>query len=218
MIKHFERIEGSFIEKIYGQERLAYAHSDSSDLYALAEWAERGGYPGSVILFYDYANGAVYRPFRKRKNVLYSNPAFADGAYWFLQGDYGKRKVTLFSYHPGEKPAEVTSFSVDEVSLYNLRILGEKVHVVSQNGETAECVYPERFTLSLTPHQTVELIADGRVYLEEWVEEGWDPENDCATEKYRFYHKVVVKDFQGNTLSEEVGSITQAPDGTYWIS
>lgn len=218
MIRRFERIEGRYIEKIYGQERLAYAHTDSSDLYDLAEWAERGGYPGSVILFYDYTNGAVYKPFRKRKNVLYGNPAFADGAYWFLQGDYGKKKVTLFSYQPGEKPAEVTSFSTDEVSLYNLRILGEKVHVVSQNGENAECVYPEHFSLTLTPHQTVELIADGRVYLEEWVEEGWDAEHDCAGENYRYYHKVIVKDFDGTTLSEEVGAITQAPDGTYWIS
>ena len=218
MIRRFERIEGRYIEKIYGQERLAYAHTDSSDLYDLAEWAERGGYPGSVILFYDYTNGAVYKPFRKRKNVLYGNPAFADGAYWFLQGDYGKKKVTLFSYQPGEKPAEVTSFSTDEVSLYNLRILGEKVHVVSQNGENAECVYPVHFSLALTPHQTVELIADGRVYLEEWVEEGWDAEHDCAGENYSYYHKVIVKDIDGTTLSEEVGAITQAPDGTYWIS
>ena len=60
MIKRFDRIEGRYIEKIYGQDRLAYAHTDTSDLYDLVEWAERGGYSGSVILFYDLTIGTVY--------------------------------------------------------------------------------------------------------------------------------------------------------------
>ena len=218
MIKRFERIEGLYVEQIAGQERLGYAHSDSSDLYDLTEWAERGGYPGSVILFYDFTTGAVYKPFRKRKNVLYGEPVYADGAYWFLQGDYGKKKVTLFSYRPGEKPAEAAAFAVSEVSLYNLRILGEGVHVVSQNAANASCYFPQPFSIALSPHQTVALISGDRVYLEEWVEEGWDDEHDCAGENYRFYHKVIMKDFEGNTLSEEIGTITQTPDGTYWIS
>ena len=218
MIKRFDRIEGRYIEKIYGQDRLAYAHTDTSDLYDLVEWAERGGYSGSVILFYDLTNGTVYQPFRKRKNVAYTNPVYADGKYWFLQGDYGKGKVTLYRYLPGEKPEVVTAFGTDEVKLYNLRIVGSEVHVLSQNGEMAECYYPERFTMALTPHQTVVLIEDGKVYLEEWVEEGWDAEQDRATDHYKYYHKVIVKDTDGNTISEEVGALYQSPDGNYWIS
>lgn len=218
MIKRFDRIEGRSVVKIYGQERLAYACSDSSDLYDLVEWEARGGHPGSVPIFYDYTNGKVYKPFRKRRNVLYSDPAFADGSYWILQADYAKKKVTLFSYQPEEKPKVVTETDMENISLYNLQIVGEKVHIVSQNGEKAICYYPEHFSLELTPHQTLALIADGRVYLEEWVEEGWDEEHDCAGENYRFYHRVIVKDWNGRTLSEEVGAITQSPDGTYWIS
>ena len=218
MIKRFERRDGRFIEKIYGQERLAYAMSDSSDLYDLVEWAEHGGYPGSTVAFYDYESGRVYKPFRKTKNVIFAPPVFADGFYYLLRADYGKKRVALLRWRPDEKPAEVACFGTDEVKLYNLRIVGTLVHVISQDGETAECYYPEPFALTLTPRQSVVLVEDGRIYLEEWVEEGWDSENDRATPDYRFYHKVLVKDFSGRTLSTEIGALTQGPDGTWWIS
>lgn len=71
MIKRFKQVEGNYIEKIVGQERFAYAHSDSSDFYDIVGWAERGGYQGSVIIFYDYETGNVYKPFDKKRNILY---------------------------------------------------------------------------------------------------------------------------------------------------
>ena len=59
MIKRFKEVSGLYIEKIYGQDRLAFAMSDTSDLYDLVEYAQRGGYQGSVIKFYDFENGNV---------------------------------------------------------------------------------------------------------------------------------------------------------------
>ena len=218
MIKQFDKPTGRYIESIPGQERLAFAHSDGSDLYDLVEWAERGGYPGSVLQFYDFTTGKVYKPFRKKRDVMYSDPIYADGRYWFLQADHAKQMVTLFSWLPEEKPKAETALAMADVDLYNLRLLGEGVHVMSQDAENATCYYPECFSIPLTPQQTVALIEDDHVYLEEWVEEGWDEENDCAGENYRFYTKVIVKDFAGNTLSEQVGSIAQAPDGSYWLA
>lgn len=50
------------------------------------------------------------------------------------------------------------------------------------------------------------------------MEEGWNDKNDCATDNYDLYYKVIVKDFSGNTLSEEVGDLYQAADGTWWIA
>ena len=47
MIKRFKEVSGLYIEKIYGQDRLAFAMSDTSDLYDLVEYAQRGGYQGS---------------------------------------------------------------------------------------------------------------------------------------------------------------------------
>ena len=54
------------------------------------------------------------------------------------------------------------------------------------------------------------------VYQE--VEEGWDDENDCETEEYNYYEKVVERDFKGNLLSETLGSLQQHSDGTWWIA
>ena len=62
------------------------------------------------------------------------------------------------------------------------------------------------------------LIANGKVYLSAWIEEGWDDENDCASEEYKYYEKVIVRDFNGNILSEELGSLNQCEDGSWWIS
>ncbi len=218
MIKKFKEVSGLYIEKIYGQDRLAFAMSDTSDLYDLVEYAQRGGYQGSVIRFYDFETGDVYTPFVKKRDVIYSKPEYTDGAYYFLQADYGLRKVTLYRYLPEEAPEAVAEFSTDEVDLYNLQIVGEKVHVISQNCEIFRCYYPVESSFPLEGNETVVLMTDDRVYIEKWIEEGWDQEKDCATDDYKFYNKVVVKDHAGNTLSEEVGAIYRAADGTYWLA
>ncbi|MBR6366412.1 MAG: hypothetical protein IKS10_10015 [Lachnospiraceae bacterium] len=222
MIKRFERIEGRYVEMIYGQERLAYSRSANDDLYDLAEWAERGGYPGSEISFYDCTNGKVYTPFAKRRDTIYSEPVYADGGYYFLQGDYAAQNITLYRFMlPDDaEPVteEVASFDIGEVSLYNLRVTGKPVYVFNQDGSTFNCIYPEKFSFALEPHQTVAFVEDGKVYLEEWIEEGWDEEQDCASEDYKYYTKVIVKDFEGNTLSEEVGFLLPTPDGNYWLA
>ena len=61
-------------------------------------------------------------------------------------------------------------------------------------------------------------VAGGLVYVEAWVEEGWDDEHQCAGENYRYYNKLRVKDFGGNTVSEDKGFIFFAPNGDYYIS
>ncbi|MCR5776006.1 MAG: hypothetical protein K6G84_01140, partial [Lachnospiraceae bacterium] len=147
MIKRFKEINGLYIEKIYGQDRLAYAMSDSSDLYDLIEYAERGGYQGSIIKFYDLKSGAVYTPFDKKRDVMYGRPVFSEGFYYFLQADYAMKSVTLFKYLPEKILEAVTDFDINEVDLYNLMIIGEKIHVISQDGNAFRCYYPEKITL-----------------------------------------------------------------------
>ena len=217
MIRYFEHPAGNYIEKIIGQDRLAYAHSDTNDFYDMIEWSKKGGYQGSVIIFYDFDNGKVYKPFEKKQNVLYSNPVFADGYYYFLQGNYNDKLITLYRFLPEEEPDIVTTLGIDDVDLYNLRIVGSPVWIVSQN-EQFESYYPKRFSFELTPEEDVVFIDDNKVYIEKWVEEGWDDVNDCATNEYKYYHKIIVKDHSGNIISEEIGSLYQAPDGTWWVS
>ena len=217
MVRRFKSVNGKYIEKIYGQDRLAFAMSDNEDLYDLIAWSERGGYQGAVLYFYDFETGDVYQPFEKKRNVVYSRPEFADGYYYFLQGDYDAKTVVLYRYFPDDLLAPVVTLPLDDVDLYNLRIVGNPVHIISQN-EALRCYYPEAFSFPLEPNETVCFIEDGCVYIEAWIEEGWDDENDRATDEYNYYHKVVVKDFHGNLISEEVGALGQAADGTWWMS
>lgn len=217
MIRRFKSINGKYIEKIYGQDRLAFAMSDNEDLYDLIAWSERGGYQGAVLYFYDFETGEVYQPFEKKRNVVYSRPEFADGYYYFLQGDYDAKTVVLYRYSPDDFLEAVVSLALDDIDLFNLRIVGNPVHIISQN-EELRCYYPESFSFPLEPNETVCFIEDGCVYIEAWIEEGWDDENDRATDEYNYYHKVVVKDFHGYLISEEIGALCQAADGTWWMS
>ncbi|MDE7310129.1 MAG: hypothetical protein K2N87_00645 [Eubacterium sp.] len=217
MIKRFKEIEGRYIEKIIGQDRLAFAHSNTNDFYDLIEWSKAGGYQGSVLMFFDFASGNVYKPFAKKRNVVYSDPVYAEGFYYFLQGDYGDQKITLYRYLPEALPEKVTELRTEDVNLYNLRIIGDPVHIVSQEG-SFECYYPEKISFPIERNEFVTFIENDRIYFQAWVEEGWDEENECATDQYKYYHKVIIKDYNGNTLSEEVGSFYQAANGTWWIA
>ena len=217
MIKKFNEISGRYIEKVYGQERLAFAISDNEDFYDMTEWAKRGGYQGSIILFYDFENGNVYRPFEKQRNIMYGTPVFTGGFYYFLQGNFNQNKITLYRYLPEKDPEPVVCFGTEDVDLYNLRIVGDPVHVISQ-GDVFNCYYPVKASFPLQPNETVTFIEDGKVYIEAWIEEGWDEVNGCASDEYSFYYKTIVKDLQGTQLSEEIGALFQAPDGGWWMA
>ena len=108
---------------------------------------------------------------------------------------------------------------MDEVKLYNLTIIGSPLHIISQEIEDGfKCYYPEKISFPLNGHESVVLIENGKVYLNEWVEEGWNFENHCATNAYKYYERVIVKDFSGNILSEEIGYLNEGSDGNWWIS
>lgn len=176
MIKKFNRIKGRATEEIYGQDRFGYSQSGFEDMYDLIQWSRQGGHQGSELLFYDFYTGKVYKPFDKKRNVIYGRPVYTEGFLYFLQGDYDQRRVILYRYMP-----EKISFP-----------LGEKESVI--------------------------FIEDGKVYLEEWVEEGWDEEADCATAAYKYYNQSIVKDFEGRTISKEIGCLNQDVNGGWWIS
>ena len=216
-IKRFKSVSGTYVEEITGQSRIGYAMSDNTDFYDMAEWLKNGGYRGSTISFYDHANGNVYAPFPKQRNVLYGKPVYLKNAFWFLQGDYNRGLIKLFRYLPNEVPEVITQLPIADVDPYNLCIIGEEVSIVSQDDDFV-CYYPERFRFSRKPNEGISLIADGKVYLSAWIEEGWDDENNRATEEYKYYEKVIVKDFNGTVLSEMPGCLQQGPDGAWWIA
>ena len=213
----FEVVTGACIEEISGQSRFGFSMSDTTDFYDMTELMENDGYKGSTIAFYDYETGKVYEPFAKERNVIYGDPVFLHERFWFLRGDYNSGKITLLKYCPGEEPEAVTQLNIEDVDAYNLCIVGEDVHIVGGDDEVV-CYYPEQFRFAKEDDGGVILITDGKVYISAWVEEGWDDENDCATEDYKYYEKIIVRDFEGNLISEEIGCLEQRPDGSWWIS
>ena len=54
--------------------------------------------------------------------------------------------------------------------------------------------------------------------IDGWVEEGWDAEKNCAGAAYAYDDCVLTRDEEGNLLSEEIGNLFQAADGTWWIT
>lgn len=239
-IKRSSRVDGFYMQPVPGQARYYYSHSDLEEFYEIPGWLENGGYQGSCIHFFDLKTGMVQIPFPKERNVLYGDPIFCDGYLWFLQGDFNQRRITLFRYTPGlpgvgqndvgqygagghapGKPVlggcctPVFQQTMDAFDLYNLHLIGAPVHIISQNGKIT-CYYPQAFECPLAPNESLVYIEHGRLYFNAWVEEG--VENDTVTDRYKYYDKLVVKDIQGNVLSEEKGCLCQFPDGSWWLT
>lgn len=67
----------------------------------------------------------------------------------------------------------VEVFDMEDLNLYNLSIIGKKVHLVSSD-DTFEIYFPYRKSIELEGNETVDFIEDDVSYLSAWVEEGWD--------------------------------------------
>ena len=83
MIKRFDKVDGSYVEKLYGQDRYGYSKSDTIDFYDLVELAKEGISRGSVVLIYDFEKGKVYTPFEKQNNIVYGDPVYVKNSYIF---------------------------------------------------------------------------------------------------------------------------------------
>ena len=94
---------------------------------------------------------------------------------------------------------------------------GNPVYIVSQE-ERFECYYPQRISFPKNANESALFIEDSRIYFDAWVEEGWGEENNCQAEAYKYYNKVIVRDYEGKAISEEIGSLYQAADGMWWIA
>jgi hypothetical protein len=217
MLKRFKESNGIHIADIDGQDRLAYSLSSNTDFYDLSQWPKNESCPGMILRFYDLQDGTVYQPFEQTDDVIYGTPLYAENGYWFLKADRKARKIILYRFLPGSVPEAVQDFSMDEVDTYNFALMGEKLHVTSQDCERFRCYYPERFEFPIGSHETAVFIDENRVYLENWIEEGWDEENGRAGKDYRFYDQVITRNFEGNILSVETGTLYRKHDGSWWI-
>lgn len=217
-MKHFKQTFGKYIEYLSGQDRFAFALTEHIDFFMVDDWLKQGGHPGNQLIIYDFVKEELYMPFEQERNVIYSRPHFVNGFIYFLRGEFNQRVFELYRYLPESTLEKIHQFQAHEVDSYNLHLMGEGLHVTSQRvGEEFCCYYPEKFSIPLKQNETVGYLDDDKIYVEAWVEEGWDDEKNCATEEYIYYDKVIIKDRKGHILSEEIGCLFQAQDGNWWI-
>ncbi|MGT2911319.1 hypothetical protein ACVR1I_06345 [Streptococcus cameli] len=218
LYQSFSEVQGIYIEGIDGQSRLGYALSDSSDFYDIPEIIEhQGAYKGAIIRFYDFNTGQVVTPFQLQENVSYGKPVFLQDRYYFLQADFTSNLVTLYAYNLDQSVEEITFFELSSLHLYNLRIMGKNLHVISHD-DRVEVYYPYRKSFPLEKRESLIFIDDDKLFLSEWVEEGWDHDKDRPCPTYDYYEKLIIKDWEGNILFEERGCLTEKEDGSWWLS
>lgn len=217
--KEFKEITGEYVEEIPGQGRFGYALSDLEDFFEVEEIIKVGGsYRGSVIRFYDYQRGKVFLPFDQKTNTTYGKPIYIDGSFYILQVDFDEGLANIYKYYPGESLDKIASYKIKNLSTYNLGLIGNDLHLISQDDESLEIYYPYRETVKLGANESVLLVNDGKVYINAWIEEGWDDEKNREGEDYSYYDKLIIKDLDSNIISERVGNLHQRSDGTWWLS
>lgn len=214
-IKKGSHVDGLYFELIPGQLRYYYAQSDFEEFYDIPEWLKQnGGYQGSTLHFFDLETGVTFLPFPKERNVVYGKPIFCNGYIYFLRGDFNRHTMTLYQYLPDKSLSPIFNQEIDKFNLYNLHLTGTPVHIISQDKKIT-CYYPEPFECPMALNESLIFIEDGRLYFSAWIEEGI--ENNIATDHYKYYEKLIIKDLHGNILSEEVGCLSQFPDGNWWL-
>lgn len=219
IFREFEEVKGEYVEEIPGQDRFAYEISDMEDLFEIEDIIKHvGSYQGSVLRFYDYQTGKVHLPFEQKKNISYGRVIFIDNSFYILQVDFNEGLANIYKYYPGESLEKITDHKIKDLSTYNLGLVGSALHLISQDSDSLEIYYPHRKTVKLEGNESALLIDDGKAYINAWIEEGWDDENNKAGEDYRYYDKLVIKDFDSNIIEERIGNLYQRPDGTWWLA
>ena len=171
-----------------------------------------------MIRFYDYQTGKVYLPFEQKKNISYGRVVFIDNSFYILQVDFNEGLANIYKYYPGESLEKVFDYKIKDLSTYNLELIGSDLHLISQDSENLEIYYPYRKTIKLAGSESVLLIDEGKVYINRWIEEGWDDENNQEGVDYRYYDKLIIKDFDSNIIEESIGNLYQRYDGTWWLA
>lgn len=217
--KEFSEVKGDYVEEIPGQGRFGYSLSDLEDFFEIEEIINVGGsFRGSVIRFYDYQTGEVYLPFDQKTNTSYGKPIDIGGSFYILQVDFDEGLANIYKYYPGASLDKIASYRIKDLSTYNLGLIGNELHLISQDDESLEIYYPFRKTLKLAENESVILIDDEKVYINAWIEEGWDDEKDRAGDDYHYYDNLIIKDMASNIILERIGNLHQSSDGTWWIA
>ncbi|TDM39376.1 hypothetical protein ETI06_09970 [Macrococcoides goetzii] len=215
-IYNFSIVGGHYVTTIKGQQQFGFGHSGDGDFSDIKEIIDREGYyKGMTIRFYNLETGEVYEPFQLNQNVTYGDVIFHDGLFYFLQADFNEKVVRLISFYPEKVKKVITNLSMIDIQLNKLMLIGDSVNIV-HHGDMFISYYPEQFEIDIDVDDTVVMIDENKVYINQWIEEEEILEDGQM--HYNWYNKLLIKDFAGKLLSEEIGMLQQHNDGSWWLS
>lgn len=199
-----ELIEGTF-EWFYCKE----SNSSSCDLYEAEEIVKSGErYSGTVCHLIHYPEGRVYSPFKQKENVYIERPVWDRGAFYFLEVDFSKQKIQIYSYFPHSQRLEIIKELPLEIveDCYNLMLKVSPLMLTrAGNDGVYEIVWPENKRIEIGDTESLLFREGNDLYFSEWWE---DPE---------YHENIIIRDIDtGEVKERNPGYLCKMPNGVYW--
>lgn len=223
--KKVEKITGHglLLERIKGQQRFYYLNDSKADVLYFEinpSLFKHDAIEGDKPQFYDLKNGKIYEPIKSQDNVIYSDDILYFNSYiYFIQLNLNNWILTLFEYSPGKELNKKFVRVVDDLNLYNLHLVfgDDGPYIVGEEHGYEEIteigIYPKNFRAKRDDFgDELTLIKDHQLYFDTMVDE-----HDEAGNFVENYDAIVVKDFSGNFICREKGTMKFLHDGTWWI-
>ena len=199
-----EPIEGTF-EWFYCKE----SNNSSCDLYEAEEIVKSGErYSGTVCHLIHYPEGRVYSPFKQKENVYIERPVWDKGAFYFLEVDFSKQKIQIYSYFPHSQRLEIIKELPLEIveDCYNLMLTVSPLMLTrAGNDGVYEIIWPENKKIEIGDTESLLFREGNDLYFSEWWE---DPE---------YHENIIIRDIDtGEVKERNPGYLCKMPNGVYW--
>lgn len=221
----FEQIKQYDLVNIDGTDRYlfnepsgnGYRIPDIVDLDLMAD----GPIHGHKLTFYDTKTGQVEQPIPEQDNVFYTDDMiYLKSQIFFIQVDFNKSLIHLFSYQFENKPKVIFTRSIDQIDLDTLQMIpgDDSVFIYSEKvkdeGQITDIFwYPHE--MKITENQSLEYICcehQQHIYYDHLIE--YEDKHGDWIDK----HEVIIKDFEDHLIRKEKGYLQQLENGQWWIA
>lgn len=226
-IHRLSKVDNSELQSIDGTTRFYFDTGSSYDLDDFANNDENnilanGPVKGAQLKFFDTKTNEIFEPLAPENNVFYDIwPIYFNKKIYFMQGDFNKNLLTLYSYLPGKNLEILMVRTLHDLPLGDLFLhpSDSQVYLFGEvDGEDVDdtlqvCYYPQKMVIREKADEAIQFIHDKKVYFDECKEVDDEDGNWIRDE-----HWVVVKDFNNKIISREKGYLQQLKNGQWWIA
>ncbi|MDO5734781.1 MAG: hypothetical protein Q4P08_06620 [Eubacteriales bacterium] len=203
-IHEFEVISGSHLAEIPNQARFFYQKSSWESLQQAYEQFQAADYPGNLLRFYDIESMELFSPFELEQAVSYGEPVYQSGKIYVPKADFRRGTVAILEYEFGAASRVFYERDIKDTQLENLYLVADPLCLISQT-ENLCCYYPREFSIALGEEESFRFFNDKEIYLSKWIEEELIKDSEIVD--YKYYEKLIVRDFEGKVLSERAGCL-----------